>query len=451
MSDILKYYKKATSLPEIDNAVQFTVPINADHEFFTDFSDVRGDFQDRMIYKTLNVNPKTFIYNREVNRVNKTLLFLAGMRGSGKTTELAKITQKLHNPNCFFCITCNLEDGLDQNDMEYMDILIFQLERLFEELEKISLPINNEILESLYDWFTERVKEVNKSIKKEGGFELDIKAETPSFFSFLGITAKLKSNITGNKENAEKIRTTFRSNFTDFTLKVNSFFEAVNMHLRNNRIAQELLFVIDGLEKTATKDIRKKIVVDEADRVKSIRANTIFSLPIELMPETQRLTQFCTVVSFPFVKIKERNGEFVEKAIKRFEEFVYKRIDSSLFDSPETVRKAIIYGGGSPRELLRILEYANNYADEEKNKIFVADLDKAIQKLAAETSHYVSLKDLELLKILKEKNQAGMAIAFGYEWQDLLEKLIILEYNDGTYKRVNPIIEESALYKQYVG
>jgi len=40
---------------------------------------------------------------------------------------------------------------------------------------------------------------------------------------------------------------------------------------------------------------------------------------------------------------------------------------------------------------------------------------------------------------------------FDEDLQDLLEKLIILEYNDGTYKRVNPIVEESQLYKQYVG
>lgn len=451
MSNDLSSYKKALTLAEVDNAVRFDVPIWPDHEFYTDFSDVRGDFEDRMIYKTLNVHPKTFIYNREVNRANKALLFLAGMRGSGKTSELAKITQKLHNKDCFFCVTCNLDEGLDLNDMEYMDILIFQLERLFQELEAIHLEIDKDILASLLEWFSERVKEVNKSIKKEGGFELEVKAETPSLFSFLGIAAKLKSNITGNKENAEKIRTTFRSNFSEFTLKTNEFIEAINMLLRGRGIAQEILFIVDGLEKTATTDIRKKIIIEEADRIRQIRVNTIFTLPIELMPLAQKLTQFCTVVSFPFVKIREKDGSIVEEAVSRFEEFVYRRIDSTLFDNPETVRKAILYGGGSPRELLRILEYANMYADEDENIIFMKDLDKGIQKLAAQTSQYISNQDLALLKTLKEANEKGEYIAFDEKWQDLLEKLIILEYNDGTYKRVNPIIEVSPLYKQHVG
>ncbi|MFM8485466.1 MAG: hypothetical protein ACKOCH_03940, partial [Bacteroidota bacterium] len=111
-------YKKANTLVEVDNAVRFDVPVTAEHPFYTDFSDVRGDFEDRMIYKTLNVHSRTLVYNREANRANRALLFLAGMRGSGKTSELAKITGKLHNKDCFFCVTCNLDEGLDLNDME---------------------------------------------------------------------------------------------------------------------------------------------------------------------------------------------------------------------------------------------------------------------------------------------------------------------------------------------
>lgn len=451
MSQNLHLYKKATSLLEVDNAVRLDVPITPDHAFYTDFSDVRGHFEDRMIYGTLNVHPKTFVFHRQANQNNKVILFLAGMRGSGKTSELAKIAQKLNNKDCFFCITCNLDEGLDLNDMEYTDILIFQLERLFEELDKKEIEIDNGIIASMYEWFGERVKEVNKVIKKEGGFEIEIKSETPSLFSFLGIAAKLKGNLAGSKENADKIRTTFKNNFTPLKNKFNEFVEHVNMVLRSRQIAQEILFIVDGLEKVATSDIRKKLILEEFNRIKEIKVNTIFTLPIELAPECQRLNQFCTVISFPFVKIKEKNGSIVDEAVMRFKDFVYKRIDASLFDSPDIVEKAILYGGGSPRELLRVLEYANLFADEDENKIYMKDLDRGIKKLAAQTSQFVSAKDLEKLKILKEANEKGIPITFDPEWQDLIEKLLVLEYNDGTYKRVNPILEASELYKYHVG
>jgi hypothetical protein len=451
MNNNLNLYKKAMTLIEVDNAVRLDVPITPDHEFYTDFSDVRGDFEDRMIYKTLNVHPKTFIFNRQVNQTNKVLLFLAGMRGSGKTSELAKISKKLNNKDCFFCIVCNLDEGVDSNELEYMDILIFQLERLFEEAQKVGLDLDKGIIDSLNNWFSERVKEVNKVIKKEGGFEVEIKAETPSLFTFLGIAAKLKANLAGSKENADKIRTVLKSNFKELAFKFNEFIEHVNMIIRKKGIGQELLFIVDGLEKTATIDVRKKVVDEIADRISSIKVNTIFTLPLELMPQTQKLMKFSTVVSFPFVKIREKNGTVVDEAVRRFQDFVYKRIDASLFDSPETVNKAIMYGGGSPRELLRVLEYANMFADEDVNKIFLKDLEKGVKKLSAQTSQYVSSKDLVNLKTLKEANESGKEIPFDEDWQDLLEKLIVLEYNDGSYKRVNPVVEASSLYKQYVG
>jgi hypothetical protein len=451
----LEYYKKAKTLIEVDNAVRFNVPINATHEFYTDFTDVRGDFEDRMVYKNLNVNPRTFTFDAKANPFNKQALFLAGMRGSGKTSEIAKYVKNLHNPNCFFCVVCNLDDqdkGLDLNNMEYMDILIFQIETLLEKLQTVGVYLDKGVIATLEDWFKERVIEVNKVIKREGGAELEIKAETPSLFSFLGIAAKLKANLMGSKENKDTIRNVFKNNFTEFAKKFNDFLDYVNTILRKDNHAQELLFIIDGLEKTATSDIRKKIIIDENNRFRQIKAYTLFALPIELMSSTQKL--YATgneVVSFPFVKLQEQNGSYIEKSIARFTEFVYKRIDEKLFDSPETVRKAILFGGGSPRELLRILEFAAMFADDELGIIDSKSMDRAIKKLAAQTSQYLNEKDIEALKILKINNEKSLKTLFNETFQDLMEKIIVMEYNDGTYKRVNPIVAESELYKQYVG
>ena len=108
MNQDLSAYKKAKTLEEVDNAVRFDIPITADHDFFTDFSKVRGDFEDKLIYRVLNVNSKTYEFNRKANIHNRTLLFLSGMRGSGKTSELAKISKRLNHSKGFFCVTCNL-------------------------------------------------------------------------------------------------------------------------------------------------------------------------------------------------------------------------------------------------------------------------------------------------------------------------------------------------------
>lgn len=446
----MNQFKKATTLSEFDNAVDFNIVVSPDHEFFTDFSDVRGDFEDRMIYKSFKVNPKTFEYGQSPGTATKTILFLAGMRGSGKTSELARISKNMHHKDCFFCVTCNLDEGLSTDNMEYMDILIFQMERLFEELKNINLDIDKGTIASLQSWFSERVNEVNNAIKQENGFEMEIGAETPSLFSFLKIAAKLKSNLTGSRENADKIRMVFKNNFIDFARKFNEVIEKVNLTLRQNGKAQEILFIVDGLEKTATSEMRKKIIFEETNRIKQISVNTIFTLPIELMADRRKLEQFSIVRSFPFVKIQERNGKPVLEAIQRFREFVFKRIEPTLFDNDDVVTKAINMSGGSPRELLRILQTSNFYADEDYGKITMGDLDKAIKKLAVESSQYLSKEDLDKLKELRMANEKNLFIPFDDRLQALLEKLIVLEYNDGSYKRVNPIVELSPLYQQFV-
>ena len=443
-------YSKATRLVEVDSVVQFEIPMHPNHEFFVDFSDVRGEFEEKAVYKALNISPEDFTYNYKVNADNKTLLFLAGMRGSGKTSELLKIIEKLNSEKAFFCVFCSLDVGLDINDMEYMDILVFQLERLFEELQLRKVEVNNAIIESMQTWFSQRINEVNYLIRQSEGFELEIKAGTPSLVSFLGIMAKVKTGLLGTRDNADKIRTVLKNNFSDFVLKINDFFNHVNDVLRQQKVAQELLFVVDGLEKVATKNERMEIVDNEAGRMRQVKTNTIFTLPIELMQLQRKLEAFSTIVSFPFVKVKGRNGNLVQEAIQRFEEFVYKRIDISLFDKAETVQKAIMYSGGSPRELLRILQYANIYADDKKGFIDEIAMNKAITKLAAQSSHYVSQGNLNNLKTLKQNNDNDVPTAYDEEWQDLFEKLLIMNYNSGSYKRVNPIIEVSKLYQHYV-
>lgn len=444
--------KKAMTLKEVDDAIQFNVPVDDRHPFFVDFSDVRGEFEERTLYKSLKVNPSTHIYERPDGSPTKAIIFLAGMRGSGKTTELAKIAHRLNSPNCFFSVICNLDEGLDVNNMEYMDILIFQISRLIEELQERNVKVDDDILASLQSWFSHHVTEVNKSKEFQygGTIGLDAGAQVPGLMALLKITLGLKAGFTGTKERADRLRTEFKNNFTAFVLTVNSFLEGVNSTLRKQRIAKEILFVVDGLEKVGNKTVRRNIVEDEINRIQQIKANTIFTLPLELMSLRQKLLQFSYFVSFPFVKVKDKSGNPVTAAFQKFEAFVYKRIDASLFDSAETVRRAIEFSGGSPRELLRILQYTNYWADEDAGKLTSASLDRALKKLAGETVQYVTMNDLNKLKVLKQNNEQGKPTTFDDDWQDLLEKIIVMEYADGTFMHVNPIVEHSELYRQYV-
>jgi hypothetical protein len=450
--------KKAFKLDDIDAAVDRFEPVTPDHLFYVNFENLRGDFQEQDVVRTLNVSTKAgkYVFDHQSNRLNKTLLFLAGMQGSGKTSELAKYAEKLDTPECFFVVTCSLTE-LDLGNMQYMDILVFQVEKLLQKAFDFELTIDDSILDSLNVWFQERVREINRSLKADGNAELKMSNEDKSPLSviglmgkLLGITAEIKAGLSGSYERALVIRTTFQNRFGDFSIKFNTFIEQVNDQLRLEGKGQEVLFIVDDLERVYTAELRRKIIMDESNRIRQIKANTIFTLPIELMKEEQLIKQFGEVVTFPFIKIMERDGSNVPAAIDRFEEFVCKRVARELFDSIETIHLAIQYSGGSPRQLLRIIEQAARQADREQGKIMLADMQRAIDREANSMGRYLQPTDFETLRTLRTQLENGDPIGFDNSIQDLLQKQIILEYNDGTYKRVNPLLELSKLYQYNV-
>jgi hypothetical protein len=448
------FMQKAHKLNEIDSAVNKFEPVTPDHPFYVNFDHVRGDFQEQELMRMLNVSVQNnqYTFDFQSNKSNKTVLFLAGMRGSGKTSELAKYAQRLHSPECFFVVTCNVDEQLDMDRIQYMDIVIFQLEQLLEKAEEEGLNLDDDIIDTMKKWFDERVVEINRSLKKEGSAEIEFGTDKPfsigSMFSqLLGITTKLKAGLSGSVERADSIRKSFQNRFNDFAQKFNTFIELVNEQLRRKGKGKEILFIIDGLEKTMSADTRRKIIMDESNRIRLIKVNTIFTLPIELMKEEPRIRQFGEIISFPFIKVKERDGQNCENAFQLFEEFVDKRIDAQLFESKAVVHKAIEYSGGSPRQLLQILEQANWFTRTEEGKITMSNMDRAIEKLGNNNARYLEPEDFEMLKALKNDLEQGNPIGFSNNIQNLLEKQIIFEYNDGTYKKVNPLLEVSKLYR----
>ena len=444
--------KKANHFDEIDQALKFNEPVEPTHEFFTDLSDVRGDYQERQVFRAFGAKKEKdrYIFNYEINKDNKTLLFLGGMRGSGKSTELAKYAQLLHNPQCYFVVTCNIDKDLSLDDMEFMDILILMLEKLTLKMEDAKVRVDKDAAESLQKWFQNRVTEINRSIKGEAGIELGVEAGKDSIFKWLlGAFATLKMGVSGSAERKQSIRSTLKNNFIDFSQKFNEYVLEAGRALREQHKAREILFIIDGLEKTWTAEVRRKIVIDEANRLQQITANIIYTLPIELMKERQQINQFATqVISFPYIKITKRDGSPVEESYTRLRQFVFKRINTDLFEKMEIVDTAIEYSGGSPRELLRILERAYFLSDEEAGLIQEAALQKALEKLGNQTAQFLTPDEWKKIGEVIENLKHGKDTGYDALTETLLEKLILMEYNDGTYKNVNPVLKLSNLYRQ---
>ncbi len=163
----------------------------------------------------------------------------------------------------------------------------------------------------------------------------------------------------------------------------------------------------------------------------------IIALPIELFSQIATLSNFATPISFPLITLDA-------KGIKKFKDFISKRIDIKLFESEATIENIITYGAGSPRETLKIIREA--YMAAEGEIIDEQSVIDAKDKISDEVVNYLTSLELDTLKELKDKE----TIPYNDTVASLLVKKVLLEYGDGSTKQINPIILENETYKQLI-
>lgn len=415
---------KANTFYEIQDAVAFNNPIDEKNEFYTDFSGFRKGFNEKKIFKYLNINPTT----KECNKISQTLkLFLSGHRGTGKTTELLKLKNEIDETTCFFSVFCDLSDEeLDVNNIDFIDIIILILEKLTKTLDDKKIDIPKANIEPFYDWYEQRITEINNQTDESASIEVEGKAGI-DLFSLFSLVSKTKGKLSGSNSTKETIRKVFKNKFSDFSLKFNEFILDIKDYLLKNEISKDLLFIIDGFEKIGSLEDRKKILIDNSNKFVEIKANMIITLPIELFSEVSRLKEFASHISFPLITLDNNSKE-------RFKEFIYKRIEKNLFDSEQTVEKIIYYGAGSPRETLKII--SNAYIQAEGEIIDLKSVQDSQKSISEELMKYLDEKEILLLKQVYTKTK----IPFSDELAKLLIKKVLLDYEDGLEREINPIL-----------
>lgn len=426
--------KKASNFYEILNVVEFNNPIDETDEFFTDFSGLRKGFNENQIFRMLNISPKT----RHCNPLTSIeRAFLSGHRGTGKTTELLKLRNEINQTQCFLTIFCDIgNEELDINNIDFIDIVIFMIEQLVSELKKQDINLEAKDIESFYNWYEQRIIEINDKTDKSATIEIEGKGGI-NILSLYKIVVGTKAKLSASHDTKETIRRVFTNKFSEFSLKFNELILYVKETIRENNVAKDLLFIIDGFEKIGTLEDRKKILIDNSNKFVEIKSNMIITLPIELFSQISKLSNFSTPISFPLITLDE-NGT------NKFIEFIYKRIDEKLFDSEDTVKKIIKYGAGSPRETLKIVREAYMLANDE-----IIDLQSVLDakdKIASEIVNYLTKDELEVLKELENKNN----ISYSDTLASLLVKKVLLIYGDGSVKVINPIISENETYKKLI-
>ena len=427
--------KKATDFYDIQDSVAFNTPIDEKHNFYIDFSGFRSDFKEKSIYKHLNININTKKCKPLTNEYKK--IFLSGYKGTGKTSELLKLTNNINDTSCYFTIFVNIaEEELDTNNIDTVDVLILMIEKLINKLNEIEIEIDKSIVESFYEWYKTRIVEVNKNEKSTGSVEFEANAKI-SLLGLFGIVSKTKAHLHSSTGTKEVIRQTFNNNFSDFSLKFNEFLLSIKDKFNKEDKYRDILFILDGFEKIGTYDSQKKILLDDANKFKNIKSHIIITLPIALSFEKSYLNDFSSILHFPLIDLD------IDGAKDKFRDFITTRVDEKLFDNSDVIDKIILYGAGHHRQTLQIINRA--YIEAEEDIIDLESVENAINILSNEMCQF----DKEEILVLKDI-QDNKTPPKSKEYIGLKAKNIIFDYGMSKDEKINPIVKLNSKLKKQI-
>lgn len=361
----------------------------------------------------------------------KHILFF-GHIGIGKTTELRRYALQLNASRRFYVVEVDVLAKLDRNNLQYTEVLMAMAETLLERLHGDGFVLGAEALEPLQRWFGNVVE--TQTTTKELSAELKTVAEggggIPGLIKLLAtFTAAFK---TGSSQKSEW-RREIRNDFTTLALAFNTLIRLAEAQLARQGRAEQLLFLIDGTDKMRGEDTQQFFVQD-AEQLLAIKTLVIYTAPLHLKYDGRLGGKLDADIVLPMMKLYERDGGRFDAGWRTMRRLLLLRADRCLFASNAEVDRLVEFSGGHPRELLRLLKLCCELAED---RIDASVVQTAIEKLAADYRYFLKPADYALLRTIDSNPVDG---GNDEQAQELLHRLALLQYNDGTWRRSHPVV-----------
>lgn len=350
-------------------------------------------------------------------------LLFTGHRGSGKTTTLNRLVSNLDSR--FFIIHYNVLDLLDQNDVNYTDVLFSMLTKMLEKAEKKEIDLGKTLLKRVNNWGSSIIESITQEKGVGGGIGIKIP------FNLLEIMGRMKSENTTRLE----VRKEIEPRVSELVSIINDTISEIE------KTGEQVLIIIDNLEKIDS-DKALNLFYDHATQLTQPLCKIIYTFPISLKSSDnfmQIKINFSDVFIHPNIKIHEREGPKhpYPKGREFMKEIVSKRVSPDMFE-PDALEYIIDMSGGVVREFIRIIRDSAVRAITRKKDLI--DKDIAVEVVNGLKNIYQAQLSDEDYKVLIEVHQTK-DIKRDEQLVGLLHNLSVLEYrNDRSWCDLNPIV-----------
>lgn len=429
-------YQPPTNILEVLQKIEYEEALPAGDPRYVDTEAARGS------EKTFSRLARKFGWDPVSNAffapIEKHVLFF-GHIGSGKTTELRRYAKLLNDSKRFYAVEVDVLTKLDRNNLQYTEVLMAMAESLLERMIGDGHAMNDGDLQPIRNWFATATQ--TRATTREANAELKAGLEAggglPGIVKlFAGFTAAFKTGASQKNEWRQEIR----NRFTTLAQAFNDLIRSAEAVLKQAGRAERVLFMIDGTDKMRGEDTQQFFVQD-AEQLLAIEVLAIYTAPLHLKYDGRLGGKLDADMVLPMIKLSEIDDRRCDAGWVALKEMLLRRADRAIFATDAEVDTLVAYSGGHPRELLRLLKFCCEMAGE---RIDAAVTQRAIHQLAAEYRYFLTSADYKrLAQIDASPAQDGNDKAD----QELLHRLALMQYNDGTWRRSHPVVRTLEGYK----
>jgi hypothetical protein len=328
---------------------------------------------------------------------------------------------------------------------------------LVQQLDTLGNTPNPAIVNAVIDWFADKFLE--RTEIKKNKVEAEAKAEVKaggSIFGFgLKLLASVKSVISGSVESRDVVRNHVAQYGDTLIGKFNILLGEASAAFRAAGRTHELLIVVDNLDRLDA-DPGRRLFITNGELLQRVQAHMVYTVPIAAALAPDRLSSVFRLFTLPTI------NPAIPAARQALIDLVARRIDIDLLFNPTSlVADLVVASGGSLRDLIRLIDYAQQEAKVTNGRLFDRhSVEFAINQLREDykKSLFPAGTYFPVLARIQQTGGDSLAELAGDDEQginnarrffrELLNNGTVLEYNGGvSHYAVHPVVQQIEAFK----
>jgi hypothetical protein len=384
---------------------------------------------------------------------DETCQLFTGFPGTGKTTELGRLKQRLEASKDAptHAVYIDFEQWLDRytpvSITDVLRVVAYVLDREAAIAEGKDPDEDPGYVRRLWDFLSQTDVELQK-------------------IGFSAYGASLMLELKNNPTFHQKAEDALRVRFQQFASEARSAMQQAILRLRQapSTQAQRIVVLADGLEKftplreedRGTMEASVEGVFVQHARLLHLPCHVVYTFPLWLRFRVAELGGLYdgSPAVLPMVKIAEPDGRPYGVGIEKLVDLVHRRVRdlARIFgeDLDGTLLPLLHASGGYPRDLLRMVRQL--LIDARAFPVRPHDTARVIDELSQQYAFVVRGTNLPLLKQIGTthalpQEDAEQVAAFGR----LLERWLVLAYRDGEeWYDLHPLVRRAPIVRAYL-